>query len=96
MKEVRKAVITAADGKIELIEGDVLDATTLERAISNIDVIFHFASLSERDAFSRSAIEVHAVNTTATLQLLDVARTARVCRLIFGSSSAVYGRQARS
>lgn len=37
-------------------------------------------------------MEYYAVNTGATIQLLDIARTAGVRRLIFASSCAVYGK----
>jgi UDP-glucose 4-epimerase len=73
--------------RIELVEGDLLNADSLRAAVSGIDVVIHCA------AFFRgaSAEQAHAVNDLGTRQLANAARAASVGRFIFTSTGLVYG-----
>jgi UDP-glucose 4-epimerase len=73
--------------RIELVEGDLLNADSLAAAVRGIDVVVHCA------AFFRgaSAEQAHAVNDTGTRQLANAARAASVGRFIFTSTGLVYG-----
>jgi UDP-glucose 4-epimerase len=75
-----------ADG-IELAEADLLDAASLEAAVSGTDVVVHSA------AFFRGATpeQAHNVNDVGTQRLATAARAASVKRFIFLSTGLVYG-----
>ncbi|MDQ7976074.1 NAD-dependent epimerase/dehydratase family protein [Paraburkholderia sp. SARCC-3016] len=75
-----------ADG-IELAEADLLDADSLEAAVSDTDVVVHSA------AFFRGATpeQAHDVNDVGTQRLATAARAAGVKRFIFLSTGLVYG-----
>jgi UDP-glucose 4-epimerase len=80
------------------IVADVLDAAAVARAVAESDPegVCHLAALTRvRDSF-REPTRYFAVNVTGTLNLLQALtqlgeRAGRVCRLVFGSSAAVYG-----
>ena len=77
--------------RIEQLTGDVRDAGTVARAVDGVDVIFHKAALvSVPESVARPG-EYHAVDATATLGLLEAAKTAGVRRMIYASTSAIYG-----
>jgi nucleoside-diphosphate-sugar epimerase len=72
---------------VALVEGDLLDTTSLTAAVRGIDVVIHCA------AFFRGATaeQAHAVNDTGTQQFAHAARRAGVRRFIFTSTGLVYG-----
>ncbi|HUL47177.1 MAG TPA: NAD(P)-dependent oxidoreductase [Steroidobacteraceae bacterium] len=73
--------------RVEVIDGDVRDAATVERAMSGIDIVVHAAAalpLAPREEILSTTVE-----GTALLLKSAVARGVR--RFIFISSTAVYG-----
>ena len=75
------------DARIELVEGDLLNADSLTAAVGGMDVVVHCA------AFFRGATaeQAHAVNDLGTRQLAHAARGSSVGRFIFTSTGLVYG-----
>lgn len=79
-----------------LVECDILDAAGLERALADepIDVVVHLAAR----AGVRPSIEQPGAymdtNVRGTLNVLDLARARGIDRVVFGSSSSVYGDSA--
>lgn len=76
---------------VEWIEGDVRDSETLQRVMRGVEVVFHQAAVA---SVPRSIAEpefAHATNLTGTLNVLVAAQHAGVRRVVFASSSAVYG-----
>ena len=73
--------------RIEVVDGDLLDAQSLALAVRGIDVVVHCA------AFFRGATaeQAHAVNERGTQQLATAARAAGVKRFVFTSTGLVYG-----
>jgi UDP-N-acetylglucosamine/UDP-N-acetyl-alpha-D-glucosaminouronate 4-epimerase len=78
---------------LQVITGDVRDPETLQRAVAGIEVIFHQAALRSVPRSVEEPYAFHDVNATGTLRLLLAAREAGVRRLVFASSSSVYGEQ---
>jgi nucleoside-diphosphate-sugar epimerase len=72
---------------IELVQGDLLDASSLAAAVRGADAVVHCA------AFFRGATpeQAHAVNDLGTQHLASAARAASVKRFIFTSTGLVYG-----
>ena len=72
---------------IDLVEGDLLDESSLAGAVRGVDAVVHCA------AFFRGATpeQAHAVNDLGTQHLAGAARAAAVKRFIFTSTGLVYG-----
>jgi UDP-glucose 4-epimerase len=75
------------EARIELAEGDLLEAESLAAAVRGVDAVVHCA------AFFRGATaeQAHAVNDLGTQHLASAARAASVKRFIFTSTGLVYG-----
>jgi len=78
-------------GKIDLIEGDLLDRPTVERALRDVEVVFHQAALASVPRSVAVPLETNAACVTGTVTLLDAARQSGVRRVVFGGSSSAYG-----
>jgi len=81
------------NGELEIVEGDLLNAADIERAVVGIGVIFHEAALASVPRSVEAPLDTHGVCVTGTLQLLDAALKAGVKRVVFAGSSSVYGNQ---
>ncbi|MGZ6954722.1 MAG: NAD-dependent epimerase/dehydratase family protein [Acidimicrobiia bacterium] len=75
----------------ELVEGSVADEEAVTRAVAGVEVVFHLGALG---AVARSVADPRASNTAnvdGTLNVLTLGRDAGVRRVVFASSSSVYG-----
>ena len=77
--------------RIELIEGDVRDPETARRAMAGVDYVLHQAALPSVPRSIADPLTTHQVNATGTLNVLLAAREAGVKRVVYASSSSVYG-----
>ncbi len=75
----------------DLFEGDLADEELLKRACAGIDIVFHQAALGSVPRSMETPLETHDSNVTGTLKLLIAAADAGAKRLIYASSSSVYG-----
>lgn len=75
------------------VEGDIRDVTLMEAVLrrEKIDAVIHFAGLKAVGESVSKPIEYYDNNTNGTLKLLEAMRATNVKRLIFSSSSTVYG-----
>ncbi len=80
----------AGDPRLELVVASVLDAAALEKALAGAQYVFHLATRSVRLSLRQPSI-VHEVNTAGTYNVLRAAAAARARRLLYCSSSEVYG-----
>lgn len=87
----RRENLAAVADHIELLEGDVADPETAERAVSGCDYVLHLAAIASVQASLEEPQTTHRVNVNGTLNVLDAARRAGVRRIVFASSAAVYG-----
>ncbi len=83
--------LAEAKDRVEFVEGDLRDRTILQQAVKGMDTIFHVAALRAVLRSVDDPGETNDVNVTGTLNLLLAARDAKVKRLVFSSSSSVYG-----
>lgn len=77
--------------KIELIEGDIRDLPTVKEAVKGIDYILHQGAIPSVPRSIASPIESNEANANGTLNLLVAARDEGVKRVVYASSSSVYG-----
>jgi len=77
--------------KVELIRGDIRDAQLVNDAVNGVDIVFHEAALGSVPRSVADPLTTHEVNITGTLNVLLAARDAGVKRVVYASSSSVYG-----
>jgi UDP-glucose 4-epimerase len=74
-----------------LIKGKIQNRTAVERALENVDAVFHFAAIVNVDFSVKNPLLVNEVNVKGTLNLLEGCLKSKVKKLIYASSCAVYG-----
>ncbi len=77
--------------KIEIIEGDLRNYHNVREAVEGMDFVLHQAALPSVPRSVSDPISSNDVNVSGTLNLLHAAKDAKVKRLVFASSSSVYG-----
>ncbi len=73
------------------IEGDIRDLDTCRQAMEGIDVVLHQAAMGSVPRSIADPLTTHHHNVTGFLNILVAARDARVPRMVYASSSSVYG-----
>jgi UDP-glucose 4-epimerase len=86
-----RANLAAVHDAIEFLEGDLCDAEVCRRAVEGIDVVFHLAALASVPQSLLDPWASHAANVNGTMRLLGACAAANVARIVYSSSSAVYG-----
>jgi UDP-glucose 4-epimerase len=76
---------------IELLHGDLCDPDVCGKAVEGIDVVFHLAALASVPASLLDPWACHAANVNGTMRLLEACARAKVRRVVYSSSSSVYG-----
>ena len=79
--------------RARLHEADVATDHLLSETLRGIDVVFHTAALARVPRSIEQPLETHAANVTGTLNVLKAAVDAGVRRVVYSSSSSVYGDQ---
>ena len=77
--------------EVDLVRGDIRDARLVAEAMKGVDVVFHEAALGSVPRSVADPLTTHEVNMTGTLNVLLAARDAGVKRVVYASSSSVYG-----
>ncbi len=83
--------VSKAKGKLEIVEGDIRDATTVASAMRGIEIIFHEAAFVSVPESMEKPQDCFDVNITGTSIVLEAARREGVRRAVIASSAAVYG-----
>lgn len=78
-------------GKIQFIRGDIRRLSDVRRAMKGVDYVLHVAANRAVERSVDNPLETNDVNITGTLNVLIAARDAKVKRVVFSSSSSVYG-----
>ncbi len=76
---------------LEIIHGDIRDLAVLERAAAGVGAIFHQAAMRSVPRSVADPLGANDNNVTGTLQVFEAARRAGVPRVVYASSSSVYG-----
>ncbi len=87
----RRENLAAFEGGVDLVEGDIRDLGTVGRAADGVDVIFHEAALASVPRSVDDPATSNQVNVLGTLNVLLAGRDAGVRRVIYASSSSIYG-----
>jgi nucleoside-diphosphate-sugar epimerase len=81
----------AVGARLEIIRGDIRDRPTVERVATGADVIFHQAAMRSVPRSVADPLGANDHNVNGTLSVLEAARRAGVRRIVYASSSSVYG-----
>jgi nucleoside-diphosphate-sugar epimerase len=75
--------------KVEIVEGNLLDKKSLEKAVKNIDVVFHLAAIARPMAIPDEAY--FKVNEGGARNLLEVCKNKKIKKIIIMSSVSAVG-----
>ena len=78
-------------GQVEFIRGSITDLPLLQQLFQGVDYVFHQAALASVPRSIANPLASHEVNLTGTLNVLLAARDNAVKKVIYASSSSVYG-----
>ncbi len=86
-----KCSIKDLDKKLEIVEGDIRDLTAVSKALKNVDIVIHLASIvgsqsSELDP--KTSIEI---NYLSTRNLAELCKLYKIKQFVFASTCSVYG-----
>ncbi|MEK7579461.1 MAG: SDR family oxidoreductase [Patescibacteria group bacterium] len=87
----KKANLAHIAVPITFIEGSVDDYDTVAKASKGVDTIFHLAAIASVQKSVEAPIVTHRVNTQGTLTVFEVAHRRGIPKVVYVSSSAVYG-----
>ncbi|MBI4840475.1 MAG: SDR family oxidoreductase [candidate division NC10 bacterium] len=79
------------EDRVEVVRGDVRDPAVVAHAVRGIEIILHQAALNSNPRSIKEPGPTNAVNVAGTLLLLEAARAAGTRRVVYASSSSVYG-----
>jgi nucleoside-diphosphate-sugar epimerase len=76
---------------LEIIDGDIRDLAICRKVMKDIEVVFHQAALPSVQRSVEDPLISNSVNVEGTLNILLSSRDTGVKRLIYASSSSIYG-----
>jgi len=87
----RRENLDGLEGRVEVVEGDVGDPGDAAGAAAGVEVVYHLAALPSVARSVADPRASHRANVEGTLNMLLGARDGGVRRLVYASSSSVYG-----
>ncbi len=78
-------------GELEILRGDIRDLAVVEHAAAGVSVIYHQAAMRSVPRSVAEPLAANENNVTGTLNIFQAARRMRVQRVVYASSSSVYG-----
>jgi nucleoside-diphosphate-sugar epimerase len=87
----RRENLDALGSRVEWMEGDIRDPDACRRAVAGVEVVLHLAALGSVPRSIADPATSNDVNVGGTLNILIAARDAKVRRVVYSSSSSVYG-----
>src|SRR5438067_10621960 len=83
-------------GEADFINASINDHDGLKRALEDVELVFHQAAIPSVPRSVHHPVETHDASVNGTFSLLLAARDRKVRRVVYASSSSVYGDQAES
>jgi len=80
-----------AKENVEFVQGSINDASLLQRLFQDVHYVFHLAAIPSVPRSIENPLVSHQVNATGTLNVLLSARDSGVKKVVYASSSSVYG-----
>lgn len=82
--------------KLKFIIGDICDIKTCKKSMEGVDFVFHQAALGSVPRSIENPIATHNANASGFLSVLVAAKNSGVKRIVYASSSSVYGDSTES
>jgi UDP-N-acetylglucosamine/UDP-N-acetylgalactosamine 4-epimerase len=79
------------NSNFKLIDGDIRDFETCQKAVNDIDYVLHQAALGSVPRSINDPITTNEVNVSGFLNMITASRDAKVKRFIYAASSSTYG-----
>ncbi len=77
--------------RLHFRRGTILDRRALEDAVRHCDYVIHLAAQVSVPASMEDPLDTHETNATGTLRVFEAARRAKVRRVVYAASCAIYG-----
>ncbi len=87
----RRGNLAGVEDRVDLIEGDLRRPADVEKAMDGVDLVLHQGALGSVPRSIADPVTSQEANATGTLNVLQAARAAGVRRVVYASSSSVYG-----
>jgi UDP-glucose 4-epimerase len=87
----KRANVQSFAAKAEIVEGDLRDPKSIEQAVKGVRYVLHLGAIPSVTRSVEDPLTTNEVNIGGTVNLLVAARDAGVKRVVFTSSSSVYG-----
>lgn len=91
LEDVRSRVTAERWARFRFVEGDIFRPTDVAEAVAGTEFVLHQAALGSVPQSIEDPLTTHAINVTGFLHVLEASRRASVRRVVYASSSAVYG-----
>jgi UDP-glucose 4-epimerase len=79
---------------VEIVEGELRSYERVHNAVRGVEVVYHLGALGSVPRSVQDPLTTNAVNVDGTLNVLLAARDEGIRRVVFASSSSVYGSTA--
>lgn len=89
--DVKNSVSNSQWNNFTMIEGDIRDASVCQKSCEGVDYVLHQAALGSVPKSLENPELFHEVNVTGFLNIMLACRDNKIRRLIYASSSSVYG-----
>ncbi len=90
--ELGRAAAAESEGGYALVEGDVRNATLVDRLVGDADIVYHQSAQAGVRTSVEDPRKPNSINVDGTLNVLDAARETDLERVVLASSSSVYGK----
>jgi nucleoside-diphosphate-sugar epimerase len=90
-KQTNLDVLCSYGRQVEIIDGDLRDVQAVKKAVAGVEVVFHQAALASVPRSIADPVNSLEININGTQNILLAARDAKVRRVVYASSSSVYG-----
>lgn len=91
LDQVKALVAPEHWARFSFVEGDISDVATCQRSCAGVDYALHQAALGSVPKSIEDPLTANESNVTGTLNMLVAARDCGVKRVVYASSSAIYG-----
>jgi UDP-glucose 4-epimerase len=90
----RRGNLVGLEDDVEVVEGELRSYERVHNAVRGTELVFHLGALGSVPRSVQDPLTTSAVNVEGTLNVLLAARDEGVRRVVFASSSSVYGNAA--
>lgn len=80
-----------AERKVEFVGGDIRDSIAVDKAMNEVDVVFHLAASVGRQRSIDNPQLDSEINVIGTINVLEAMRRNGVKRIVYSSSAAIFG-----